>query len=242
MGFREEEEFRKKEAGKLKGGRGFDVKKETILLAMKEKQRDCFKHLGKLRILRTKATKKIEGKLGRNTQEMRRVMAEVRAGATVIRSKAKVKFKNKEVFLVKKYGVNKNTGTEALVELNRMDQLRYGGCRIFDSDYKWVTEDAREISVVSKPGRNVAIDEDEKNILKLGPKFCILAQLDEERFENELEQTIMKVKWENMGNEEKVRKKSLCDVAIECILDEEQLRECEEHEEIMEAKARMVYD
>ena len=206
MGFREEEEFRKKEAGKLKGGRGFDVKKETILLAMKEKQRDCFKHLGKLRILRTKATKKIEGKLGRNTQEMRRVMAEIRAGATVIRSKAKVKFKNKEVFLVKKYGVKKNTGTEALVELNRMDQLRYGGCRIFDSDYKWVTEDAREISVVSKPGRNVAIDEDEKNILKLGPKFCILAQLDEERFESELEQTIMKVKWESMGNEEKVRK------------------------------------
>ena len=27
VGFREEEEFRKKEAGKLKGGRGFDVKK-----------------------------------------------------------------------------------------------------------------------------------------------------------------------------------------------------------------------
>ena len=108
VGLREEEEFRRKEERKLKGGKGFDRKKETIKLAMKEKQRDNFKLLGKLR-LRNRVIRTIEDKFGRNSQGMRRVIDEVKRGAKVTRNRAKVKFRNKEKFLVKKYGGDKNT-------------------------------------------------------------------------------------------------------------------------------------
>ena len=40
---------------------------------------------------------------------MRRVIDEVKRGAKVTRNRAKVKFRNKEKFLVKKYGGDKNT-------------------------------------------------------------------------------------------------------------------------------------
>ena len=52
VGFREEEEFYSKEKAKLKGGKIFDVKKGTVLLAMREKLNDNYKlefKLGKLK-------------------------------------------------------------------------------------------------------------------------------------------------------------------------------------------------
>ena len=42
VGLRDEEEFLRKERSKLKGGRVFDMKKETVMLAMREKLRDNF--------------------------------------------------------------------------------------------------------------------------------------------------------------------------------------------------------
>ena len=47
VGFREEEEFLKKERSKVKGGRVFDEKKLTIKLAMGEKMKDNYKLLDK---------------------------------------------------------------------------------------------------------------------------------------------------------------------------------------------------
>ena len=64
VGFREEEEFLKKERGKLKGGRAFDVKKETVRLAMKEKLKDDYKYLRHLRRLRTRIIRRMEATLG----------------------------------------------------------------------------------------------------------------------------------------------------------------------------------
>ena len=86
------------------------------------------------------------------------------------------------------------------------------------------------------------INDDEMNLLKLGTKFCVLGRLDEEKFEVELEHIIMKLKWDMMAREDKDKKKSLSDKAIECAIDEEQLDECEEHEEMLEARTRMIYD
>ena len=56
IGFREEEEFYSKEQRKLKGGRGFDKKKVTVKLAMKEKLQDNYKFEGKLRRHKNKLT------------------------------------------------------------------------------------------------------------------------------------------------------------------------------------------
>ena len=69
-----------------------------------------------------------------------------------------------------------------------------------------------------------------------------MSRLDEEKFEVELEQTILKIKWDLMSKEDKDKKKTKSDRAIELILDDEQIEECEEYEELLEAKSRMVYD
>ena len=239
VGFREEEEFRRKEGNKLKGGRGFDKKKATVMMAMREKQKDNFKYEGKLRRLRNKTIRTIEDRLGRNTSGLRRIMTSIKNGTKVVRKRTRDKFKKKEKFLVGKYGMKDEV---MLPDLSGMDKSKYEGCKIFNAEYDWRTEEAREISVVCKPGQGLMIDEDEQNLLKLGPKFSILTRLDDERFENELEQAIMKMRWDKMGIDDENKKKSESDAAIELVLDEEQVEECREYEEMIEARTRMIYD
>ena len=73
---------------------------------MKEKLRDNFKLEGNLRRLRTKFPRIIEDLVGKNTKKMRNIRTNVRNGARVMRRRAREKFKNKEKFLVQKYGQN----------------------------------------------------------------------------------------------------------------------------------------
>ena len=113
---------------------------------------------------------------------------------------------------------------------------------IFKNDKVWSVEDTKEPSIVCEEGNEITLNEDEKEVLKLGPKFCVMGRLDDEKFEIEVEQMIMKVKWDIIGKEEKLKKKTLADIAIDSILDEDEIRECEEYEEIQEAKTRMIYD
>ena len=54
----------------------------------------------------------------------------------------------------------------------------------------WKVQDAREPSVVSEDDQNMVISGDEKKLLRLGPKFCVVGKLSEESFRVELEQTI----------------------------------------------------
>ena len=64
-----------------------------------------------------------------------------------------------------------------------------------------------------------------------------------EEFDRELEECIARVKWDLMGREkEEKNAKDLGDIAIMAIVDEEQKIEFEEHEEMVEAKMRTVYD
>ena len=140
-----------------------------------------------------------------------------------------------------KYGKKETPGIE---ELKKEDRLKYGKANIFDEKYKWTREDNTDPSVVSGKVQ-LKISEEEMTLLRLGPKFNVMGKLCEERFEVELEQTIMKVKWELMGKEKKLKKKSSSDIAIENVLnvlDEELLNECEEYEEMLDAKTRMIYD
>ena len=91
----------------------------------------------------------------------------------------------------------------------------------------------------------VTLSKEEKLLLTLNPKFCEYNNINEENFEGELEQTILKYKWDQMGKEMKEKKKSEEDPAyrnIEMILDEEHLEEIEEWNEMEEAKTRMIFD
>ena len=194
VGFREEEEFWLKEQEKLKGGKSFDKKKSTVTLAMKEKMRDNFKLEGNLRRLRTKFTRVIEDLVGKKTKKMRNIRTSVRNGARVMRKRARDKFKKKEEFLVKKY--SQKLTFEGMEGLNKEDRKKFEGCRIFKNGYKWMSEEARTPSIVCTGGNELRISDDEMRLLKLGPKFCVMSKLDEENFEVELEQTILKIKWD----------------------------------------------
>ena len=184
VGFREEEEFWKKEKLKLKGGKEFDKKKGIVNLAMKEKLQDNYKHLVKLKKLRTKLAGRIENKVGMTT--MRKIRSDIKNGTKVIRHRTKEKYKNKEKFLVRKYGRKLCDGMDGLAGLDKVDRLKYEGAKIFDPEHKWVTEAAKPPSIVCSGTNEVTLNEDEMNWLKLGPKFSS-GHLSEELFEVELE-------------------------------------------------------
>ena len=40
----------------------------------------------------------------------------------------------------------------------------------------------------------IVISEDEREFLKLGPKFCLFKNLNEEEFETDVEECVMKIK------------------------------------------------
>ena len=79
----------------------------------------------------------------------------------------------------------------------------------------------RDPAIVAKEGEEVTISKNEREFLKLGPKYCLYKRLNEENFETDLEECIMKVKWDMLGegsdNESKKRRKSE-DIALEVLL------------------------
>ena len=240
IGFREEEEFLKRERGKLKGGgKNFDVQKVTIKVAMGEKLKDNYKFEGKLKKQKSKIMGKIADEMGEKSMKYKKTIQDLNRCAKIVRKRAREKFTKKEKFLEGKYGKREKSGIE---ELKKEDRKKYGGANIFDLNPEWTKKDNKDPSVVCGNGKKLQMSDEEMALLRIGPKFNVMGKLCEERFEVELEQAIMKVKWEIMGNEEKLRKKSESDVNIESILDEEELRECEEYVEMMNAKTRMIFD
>ena len=63
--------------------------------------------------------------------------------------------------------------------------------------------------IVCRGDEEIHLSDEELDVLALGPKFCIFNNLNEETFERELEECIIKFRWEMMGeeNEAKVKKK-----------------------------------
>ena len=154
-----------------------------------------------------------------------------------MREKIKQKNIKKVKFLRNKYGRNE----DALMGLNEDDRMIYSEARIF-SDDSMTAQPSEEPMLVKFEDEEMSINEDEKNFLRLGPKFCVYKPLTEEDFEIELEQAIVKFRWEIMGEELEKKNRSLSDVAIEAIQDEDEIEECREHEQMLMGKARMVFD
>ena len=78
--------------------------------------------------------------------------------------------------------------------------MKYGKAKVFTGeDIKPVQ--MRDPVIVCKQDEEIKLNEDEMNVLRLGPKFCEFVNLDEESFEVEIEQTILKYKWETINDE-----------------------------------------
>ena len=107
-------------------------------------------------------------------------------------------------------------------------------------------EKNEEPAVVCLDGEELKLDENEVQLLALGPKFCVMKNLCEETFEVELEECIMKYRWEIMAEEKSKKDEDQAYTLIEAFFtgkeNEEMNAEIEEARQIEEAKCRMIFD
>ena len=118
-----------------------------------------------------------------------------------------------------------------------------GDPRIFKYDIE--PDDIKEPVIVTSEGETVEIDDDEMNLLKLGPKFCLFVNLDDETFESDLEEMIMKIKWDMMADDDR-EKPGLEDIALRVLLGDDLCTEIdderEEEMELREAVSRTPFN
>ena len=138
--------------------------------------------------------------------------------------------------MVKKYSTKKNIP----VEKDLLDMM--GNPRIFVDDEKVTVDEVKNPIIVEFEGETVALSDDEIEVLKLGPKFCVYVDLDSEEFETDLEESILKVKWDMMTTDNVKTDKGLEDVALEALLGKDVCdkidEEKEEEQEMKEAEYR----
>ena len=237
IGLREVEEFVRHEVNKLKGSYHkegnqqmnrnnyiFKNTREIVAKTMAMKQKDNIKMGRGTTRARNKLKGKIEEKLGPRSRQCRSIMKSVNENCKKLRDKLKTKNTKKCEFLKGKYGMKEN----CLDELNTVDAKKYGMARIFkDGNGMKGVNDMEPTIVYMKNEEPIELTNDEKSVLALGPKFCIMNNLNEETFEREIEETIIKYRWEmkKLENEEKKNAKFGLDTlaAINDIFDEDEL-------------------
>ena len=116
----------------------------------------------------------------------------------------------------------------------------YKECKIFD-ETKFKEVKQKEIEVVMLG--DVSLDEEEKEIMKLNPKFSVLKKLEKEEIENDIEIGLMKARYEV---EKRKKYKIETDVEYESYGNKKIKLEVdnydEEKEDLNDAIERQVYD
>ena len=106
--------------------------------------------------------------------------------------------------------------------------------------------DDQDPVIVMRDGEELILNEDEMRVLSLGPKFCVYNNLCEETFERELEETIIKYRWELMGKE--IKDKEIEKFgneeygAINSIFTKDELEQHDLEDQLEEAKKRIIFD
>ena len=202
---------------------------------MRENSNNCIR----LRREKSKANSALVTVLGGKTGQYRRIIKETRNNGEKLREKLREKNVRKIEELEKKYGGK----IEVFEELTEKENEEYGEAKLFQENCDMRGEVLREPEVVRGKDEVIMLSEEEKQVLALGPKFCVRKRLNEEEFDVDLEECIAKVKWEMMGEDMKNEgEKDLADVAIMAIHSDEEKEEIREYEEMMEARQRMVYE
>ena len=189
IGLREEEEFMIHEKEKFRGekvGKLFEKKsKEMVAQTMKLKIKD--NNIIGERVRRARNHKKgvVELRLGSNSRKFRWIIKDIKENCDKLRNELKVKYRDKVEFLTKKY--DKLRGIEGL---NKEDKDVYGSAKVFTEAPK--PEESKDPVIVNNKGQKIPLNKDENSFLALGPKFCIPSNLNEEIFEVNVEECIMK--------------------------------------------------
>ena len=126
--------------------------------------------------------------------------------------------------------------------------------KIFDDECQFEEENAKyeEPTIVFMENDEILISKDEAELLALGPKFCTVKNLCKESFECEIEEAIVKYRWEIMGEEIEVNNKkkdpnydAKFEEAYEVMKSElyskEEIEVMDEEERIKDAELRLIY-
>ena len=186
----------------------------------------------------------IEGSMGRNSRKCRDLRSQVRANCQALRSKVRLKNNKKLMFLSKKYGMK----SETIEELAKVDRMKYGGAKIFAEEHEHEKIDEYVPCLVRLDDEEeIKISDEEKDLLSLGPKFNVRNRLCEEMFLCEVEECVIKLRWEMMsegGDTEKPEDEAYKNIEL-LFTDEENQKinaEIEEEKQIEDAKSRLVFD
>ena len=248
IGLKDIEEFIKRDRNSSKGGgeetfrskiKKYEEERVIVVNLMRKKLRESSKNCILLRKQRQSAEKTLIEHLGGRNRIFRGIVKDVKKNGEKLKMVLMKKNVKKCKWLQDKYGMR----YEGMEEISNEEYKKYGEAELFKYNCELKGENLREPEIVVGEGETLELNEDEKSLLALGPKFCVRKRLDEDEFERELEECIAKVKWELMSREEKDRREGAdpSNAEIMSILTEEEKEDVEEYEEEQEARRRMVY-
>ena len=85
--------------------------------------------------------------------------------------------------------------------------MRYGGAELFAEECGMKSEDMNKPVIVCRNDEEIHLSDEELSELALGPKFCVFNNLNEETFDREVEECVIKFRWEMKNVEvEEVKK------------------------------------
>ena len=191
---------------------------KAIVPVMKMKLADEQSYHRELVYIRNKYRKDLARRLGNNSRKFKNVIADLRQEAKKTKKESTEKFKEKTAHIRKKYSRNTQEENEVPEDLQE-----YTNLKIFNKEeYENIQPDSYEIKVIGE----VELTEEEKSVLTLHPKFCILDKLTHSDFEHEQEAAFAKLRMEKTKDEEYSE------------MNKEEIEEAQE----VDAKSRQVYN
>ena len=217
---------------KNKVQQGNMVDKEAVKSLMILKLRDEKKYLSELLRDQKEMRKRIEIELNKNSRPARNLLREFRMESAKTRKECRVKYEGKIQHLKRKYR-DSDEEEERKVPPDMEDLMEL---TVFDKEkYSKLVMQSYEVKVIG----DVQLEENEKLVLKLHPKFAILPRLlaggldvDEELANSKLRMQLRKEM-----EEKKAQKDAFENIVVTGVDMEEKIKEIEE-----EAKGRQVFD
>ena len=196
------------------------VQSAVISPAMKIKLADEQCYLRELVKARIACQREMEKNLGKNSRLYKNTIALLRQEARKRKVEVTTKFKNKDRHLKEKYN---KCGRQESDRVIPDDLQEYSDLIIFNKNgYESLEPVSYEVKTIGQ----VELTQEEKSVLKLHPKFCIIDKLSRQEFEQEQEAALAKLRMEINKEEENK------DLTNEEIIENQEI----------DAKGRQVFD
>ena len=183
------------------GGGTFKRRGELLEILFTEKLDDSMRQEVKRRRRRALDRIKLEGMLGGpKSRRSRTSIKNLKRKVDQYRQECKTKNKEKVDHLKSTY--SDRIEKEKSVDLPKHLQ-RYSSVKVFKQGCELVCEELKGPVVIEREGFPITLTQGEKDILTLGPKFCVYEKCNEEKFVTNVEISFLKYKWDRMSDADK---------------------------------------